>query len=173
MTAEILLHTFNRFTSWRDLCKIICSDYGTNFVGATNELKHVLRELNEYLKNQSIENFLLDNQIRWNFMPAHSPHHGGLWEAAVKQAKLHIVKVLKNTHPTYEELSTIYAQVEALLNSRPLTPLTNDSNDFYVLAPGHFLIGDSLLSISHIDLSNVPVNRLKQYKCQQQATQHF
>lgn len=173
MTTETFLNALKRFTSRRGLCKVIYSDNGTNFVGANNELKDVLTGLGGFHKNSAVENFLVDNQITWNFTPAYSPHHGGLWEAAVKQAKLHIKKVLKNIQPTYEEISTVFAQVEAILNSRPLTPLTNDPNDLSVLTPGHFLIGDSLLTIPQIDLSNVPTNRLNQYQCLQQATQHF
>ena len=40
-----------------------------------------------------------------------------------------------------KELETIFIGVKSLLNSRPLTTVSNDSNDEPVLTPNHFLIG--------------------------------
>ena len=50
---------------------------------------------------------------------------------------------------TYKELATTLAQINACLNSRPLTPLLNDSEglDVHVLTPGHFLIGKLLMAL--------------------------
>ncbi len=39
------------------------------------------------------------------------------------------------------------AMTESCLNSRPLTPMSQDPNDLGVLTPGHFLIGTSLQSL--------------------------
>lgn len=44
-------------------------------------------------------------------------------------------------------------EVEAILISRPLTPMSNDPNDLCVLTPGHFLVGSSLLTIPSLDYS--------------------
>lgn len=153
MTSEVFLNALKRFTSRRGLCKIIYSDNGTNFVGANNELRNIIRTMRDFPNNKAFSDYFIENKIRWNFIPAQSPHHGGLWEAAVKQAKSIVVKTLKRFHPTFEELATIFSQVEAILNSRPLTPLSSDPNDFEPLTPGHFLIGDSLISIPQFDLS--------------------
>ena len=68
---------------------------------------------------------------------------------------------------------TILTQVEACLNSRPLTPNSNDPNDLNPLTPGHFLIGDSLAAVPHPDLQYVHESRLKQYDHLQQMFQHF
>lgn len=68
--------------------------------------------------------------MNWHFIPAKSPHFGGLWEAAVKSCKHNLKRVLNNTPLTYEEFYTLLTQVEAVLNSRPLTPLSQDPNDF-------------------------------------------
>ena len=62
------------------------------------------------------------------------------------------------------ELITFTPQVEAILNSRPLTPLSTDINDYTALTPGHFLTGDSLKSLREHDLRQVPTNRLSSWQ---------
>jgi len=63
------------------------------------------------------------------------PHFGGKWEAAVKSAKFHIKRVVGETWLTYEEFSTVLAQIEGLINSRPLCPLSDDPLDVSALTP--------------------------------------
>lgn len=136
------------------------SDNATNFVGANRELK----ELRDLFISQSFQeevtNSLTSDDISWHFIPPRSPHFGGLWEAGVKSVKTHLKRVLGSSILTFEELNTVLVQIEAILNSRPLTSLTNDPNDLRVLTPGHFIIGDSLTAIPEPDLSSVPLNRL-------------
>ncbi|XP_077291907.1 uncharacterized protein LOC143921908 isoform X1 [Arctopsyche grandis] len=72
---------------------------------------------------------------------------GGLWEAAVKSMKIHLNKVLKATTLNFESFCTVLTQIEACMNSRPLSPLSSDPLDLLPLTPGHFLIGRSLLAL--------------------------
>ena len=58
---------------------------------------------------------------------------------------------------TYEELTTTLAQVEACLNSRPLTPLPEPSDALETLTPGHFLIGKPLTALPDSRDSNQPI----------------
>jgi len=52
-----------------------------------------------------------------------------------------------NHHFSYKEFTTVLCRVEAVLNSRPLTPLSADPADLDYLSPGHFLIGQPLLAV--------------------------
>ena len=102
------------------------SDNGTNFVGAVNKLKQLVDQLD------------LDKiQIQWNFSPPGAPHFGGAHEVMVKA----IYAVLSNSDVTDEELITVVAGAESLLNSRPLTYQSADPRDDIPLTPNHFLFG--------------------------------
>ncbi|XP_075162821.1 uncharacterized protein LOC142235451 [Haematobia irritans] len=121
------------------------SDYGTSFVGASNvpgrdqarflaEVKHNLISLNAF------------QLLEGKFIPPGAPHMGGLWEAGVKSFKTHLKKGSHSQKFTFEEFSTMLARIEACLNSRPLSPMSDNPNDLAPLTPGHFLIGSALLS---------------------------
>lgn len=71
------------------------------------------------------------------------PYFGGIKEAAVKSLKRHLQRILGEATLTFEEMSTLLAQIEACLNSRPLQAL---SNDLAALISGHFLIGSALIT---------------------------
>jgi len=74
---------------------------------------------------------------------------------------------------TFEEAATLLIQIEAILNSRPLTPLSDDPKDYSCLTPGHFLIGDSLISYPEPDLHHVPMARLSRWQRIEQGRQQF
>jgi len=38
---------------------------------------------------------------------------------------------------------TVLAQIKAVMNSRPITLLSDDLNNLSYLTPGHFLVGDA------------------------------
>lgn len=122
----------------RGQIKQIHSDNGTNFVVA-NALLQEIHRTSEWAKNNL--------KIDWKFQPPLSPHHGGLHEAAVKSAKNHIKRTVGTNNLTIEEWFTLIAQVEACVNSRPLQPITDDPSDTTALTPGHFLIGEELITL--------------------------
>lgn len=66
--------------------------------------------------------------------------HIGIWEAAIKWVKHHIIKTFGET---FEELNTVLATIEIIINTKPLIVLSNNVSDPCPLIPGHFLIGDS------------------------------
>ncbi|XP_076686078.1 uncharacterized protein LOC143378149, partial [Andrena cerasifolii] len=137
-STEAFLAALRRFTARRGLCSTIHSDRGTNFVGAARELRDNLEPLRS--TSEVMQAHLLGDGITWRFNPPAAPHFGGIWEAAVKATKHHLRRVVGDQHLTYEEMTTLLAQIEACLNSRPLQPLSDDPGDVTALTPGHFLI---------------------------------
>jgi hypothetical protein len=58
-----------------------------------------------------VQNFLANKRCDWKFIPPHGPHFGGSWEAAVKSMKYHLRRTLGSHNATYEELSTLLAEI--------------------------------------------------------------
>ncbi|XP_075159812.1 uncharacterized protein LOC142232963 [Haematobia irritans] len=137
---------FARFVGRRGLPSRIYSDNGRNFVGASRSL---LREFAQFLQTTStdISQKYLQHGFEWKFIPPHAPHMGGLWEAAVKSFKTHFKKLAGAHRFTFEQLSTVLARIEGILNSRPISAMTEDPSDLTALTPGHFLRGSPLLAL--------------------------
>lgn len=171
LTTEAFIAAFRRFTSRRGKPHTVYSDNGKNFVGAQSELQ----SLGEFLsKNeQSLSDCLATESINWKFIPAYSPHFGGLWEAGVKSSKFHLKRVMSNAMLTFEEFYTTLTQIEAILNSRPLTPLSPDPNDYNALTPAHFLIGRQITSLPDPSLIHIKESRLSRFQRVQQLQHHF
>lgn len=116
--------------------KTIRSDQGTNFIGAQKELEQSLKELN----HDKIQSNLLQEGIEWIFNPAAGPHHGGVWERLIKSLKKILSSVVREQVMDDEALQTALCEVEAIMNDRPITTITNDLNDVEPLTPNHLLL---------------------------------
>lgn len=168
LTSQAYILTLKRFLSRRGKPAEIFSDNAKTFVGAAKEF-HIFLNNN----NTDIIDFASNNSIKFTFIPPYSPHFGGLWEAGVKSCKSHLRRVIGNANLTYEELSTTLAQIEAILNSRPLSPLSTDPNDLIPLSPAHFLIGRPLTAPACRDLTKMTTQNLVRYDRVEQMRQHF
>lgn len=134
LSADSFMAALRRFVGRRGPVGHMYSDNGTNLVG-------VFRQLD------GIQQMMEKETMLWSFIPPAAPHFGGLWEAGVKSMKTHLKKILGSTTCTFEELSTVTVQIEAVLNSRPLCPLTGDMDDLDALTPNHFLTGHQYVPI--------------------------
>ncbi|CAG9109947.1 unnamed protein product [Plutella xylostella] len=168
LTSNTYLLAMRRFIARRGKPLHIFSDNGTSFVGACNDISGFLKSNCNFLS----ENMANDN-INFHFIPAYTPHFGGLWEAGVKSTKYHLRRVLGNCNLTYEELNTTLTQIEAILNSRPLTPLSSEPSDCSPLTPGHLLIGRALTSLPQPDYQDHSTPLLTRFKRIEQLRQHF
>ncbi|KAL7724946.1 hypothetical protein ACLKA6_002310 [Drosophila palustris] len=81
------------------------------------------------------------------FIPPRAPHFGGLWEAAVKAAKHHLLRAIGGAILATDELHTVVVEVEAVLNSRPIVADSNNPNDVEAITPAHLLVGRTLATL--------------------------
>lgn len=172
LTSRGFLEAFKRFVARRGCCLNLYSDNGTNFVGAAKELKNLF-DAEKSAMVQEIADSLASQGTTWHFIPPRAPNFGGLWESGIKSTKYHIKRVIGDSTLTYEEMATLLSQIEACLNSRPLTVLNNDSEEANPLTPGHFLIGESLVTIPETTFEECNINSLKRWQFTQAMLQNF
>lgn len=173
LTTAAFLASLKRFIARRGLPSDIYCDNASTFKGARNQLNELFKLQSSGEHRGQVQSFAAQQGINFHFIPSYSPVFGGLWEAAVKSTKHHLKRVMMKALLTYEELSTVLAQIESVLNSRPLTPMSTDINDYTYLTPGHFLIGTALNTYPERNVVDVPINRLNFWNICCNMYQHF
>ena len=118
----------------------ILSDNGGNFVGASNELCNAYMEMN----HKQIRSSLLIEScdwIDWRRNPPHASHRGGVWERQIRTARSVLTSTLMNHSDRLndESFRTFVAEVEAIVNSRPLAVETLGDEELAAITPNHIL----------------------------------
>lgn len=170
LTTEAFIAALQRFICRRGRCSELYCDRGRNFVGCNNELRRIVKE---HENNCTIHEFCNTQNIQFHFQPAHSPHFGGLFESLVKQVKTHLYRAIGCHSLTFEEFYTVLTRIEACLNSRPLTPLSSNPNDYTALTPAHFLTMEPLTSMPEPDLRDIRMTSLRRWNLVQAIHQAF
>jgi len=153
--------------------RTIWSDNATNFVGAKSELAELKKLFLSEQHTASISSVCLADGIDWKFIPPRAPHFGGLWEAAVKSAKFHFYRVVGASILAIDELRTLAYEISAILNSRPLCPISENAESLEVLTPAHFLKGSSYTKFPEPDITHLRKGRLSRWQRVTQMQQRF
>ena len=171
LTTEAFFAALQRFISRRGAPVLIRSDCGTNYVGARNQLM----EAQSFLRanNDAITHTLANQHITWLLNPPKGPWFGALHEINVKSTKQLFYRVIGEQHLTFEEFATLLARIEAVLNSRPLCPLSSDPSDFEPLTAGHFIIGRPLTALPESSFDEQIIPALKRFQLVQALSQRF
>ncbi len=168
LSTDKFLSALRRFCSRRGCPAAMYSDNGSNFIGANGELL----QIQELLKRSktSLSHFTAQNGVTWHFSPPRTPHMGGLWEAAVKQMKLLLRKLVQPHQLRTEELSSILIEIEGILNSRPLVPIDYTDPENLALTQGHFLVGRPIKALPTDVSSKVKLSSLRRWQLTQRLT---
>ena len=141
LSTSSFMNALSRFLCRRGPVRQLRCDQGTNFVGARNELKASLEELDQV----QLQEYLVENGCEWipfRMNVPHSSHMGGVWERLIRTVRcaLETLLVSAGTQLDDEAFRTLMTEVECIVNSRPLS--VNDLNDPEApepLTPNHLL----------------------------------
>ncbi len=136
LETDACINALRRFISRRGQVVHIRSDNGTNFVGTERELREALSTLN----HDQIQGALTAVGVEWCFNPPAGSHHGGVWERMIRIVRRVLHSVLRQQMLDDDGLHTVMCEVEAILNDRPITKLSDDPNDLEPLTPNHLLL---------------------------------
>ena len=139
MTAQTFLRSFKRFTSRRGIPIQMVSDNGKTFVSAAQIIDNVLM-------SPEVQQHFAGMKVKWIFNLEKAPWWGGFFERMVQSMKRCLKKAIGKAKLTYDELLTVLTEVEAIINSRPLTYFSSEDLE-EPLTPSHLLTGHRILSL--------------------------
>ncbi|GBM33840.1 hypothetical protein AVEN_76203-1 [Araneus ventricosus] len=124
--------------------RTVYSDNDTNFRGAYNELSTL--DWEKIVREANI------NRILWKFDPPTAFWWGGFGERLVRVIKELLRRSLGKSILSFEELGTVLCECKSAINSRPLTYVSENSDDLIPLTPSMFMIENRNFSTGDIDL---------------------
>lgn len=139
LTTSSCILAIRNFIARRGTPREFFSDNATNFVGAEKELRAAVKEVDG---NEFVRNFTTATS-KWNFIPPAAPHMGGAWERMVRSIKTVFYKIMPTRSVNDETIRSMMAEVENIVNSRPLTYVPIDNETQEALTPNHLLLGSS------------------------------
>ncbi|XP_062714584.1 uncharacterized protein LOC115266180 [Aedes albopictus] len=138
LSTESCKLAIRRFIRRRGSPVEIFSDNGTNFKGASRELREELKKIDE----ECADTFT-DARTKWTFNPPSAPHMGGVWERMVRSVKDAMAVLNDGRRLNDEILITTLTEAEYLINSRPLLYSGTEDTELDAITPNHFLCGSS------------------------------
>ena len=135
LDTDSFINAFRRFVCRRGPVRQLRCDQGSNFVGGKNEWEKAYDEMDKAVLEQE---FLKHNcdMVSFKFNVPHASHMGGSWERLIRSARAALTSLLSSSgHQLNDDsLHTLIVEVEALINSRPLTPVDVAESDLQPLS---------------------------------------
>lgn len=155
MSVNSFMLAFRRFVARRGIQSVLYSNNALTFKAASRELKSIY----EILRDAQVQNFCAMSHITWKFIAERASWWGGFWERMIRMVKGCLRRTLGKGSFNFEQLSTVLAEVEAVVNSRPLTYVSADAKELEVLTPAHFLALGRLTVLPHHEVHVTAMKR--------------
>ena len=136
-STDAFLQVLRRFASLRGWPAKIYSDPGTQLVGASNELKKAI----EQIEWNAVTEHGTKNCVEWVFSPADAQWQNGAVEALVKTVKRALNAAIGENTLSFSELLTVLYEASQLVNERPIGTHTSDPDSGTYLAANDLLMG--------------------------------
>lgn len=156
-STEAFLRSFRRMISRRGMISTFYSDNSLTFKSASQEMKRYQAIMN----GKGFKDFLIENNIEWKFIVDYAPWWGGFYERMMKSIKTPLKKILGRAVYSPDEIYTILTEVEAMVNSRPLTQVSDEASEMNYLTPASFLIGRPLVNVPVIPVKSPDKSKRK------------
>ena len=98
------------------------------------------------MSHEDISQYLMKTRTEWIFNVERAPWWGGVFERMVKSVKRCLRKIIGQAKLTYDELHTAIVEIEMVINSRPLSYISQEDLE-EPLTPSHLMIGRRILSL--------------------------
>ena len=133
------LRCLKKFVARRGLPKQFISDNGKTF-------KSTAKYLETVVKDKTVQAYLSGLSITWQFNVELAPWWGGAFERLVKSTKRCLRKQVGRANFSLDELITSLAEIEAVINSRPLSYVSSDDLE-EPITPSHLITGHRILNL--------------------------
>lgn len=87
------------------------------------------------MKEPELLEHFSEKEIKWKFIAERAAWWGGFWERLVRSVKGCLKRVMGRASLSFEELTSLLSEIEATINSRPLTWVYNDLQESQPLTP--------------------------------------
>ncbi|XP_048001447.1 uncharacterized protein LOC125238216 [Leguminivora glycinivorella] len=165
LSTDSALLSLRRFAARRGWPRTMYSDNATCFRAAATELREAYRQWLPVLQTYATQ-----NRMEWKFIPPGNPSAGGAWERMIRTVKIAMSYTFNERAPKPEVFETLLAEIENIVNRRPLTHVNVDPDSEESLTPAHFL----LLHNANLPMIGVyDENEKKQWKMAQALADHF
>ena len=141
LSADAFLQALQALAWKKGTPRILMSDNATNFCKTSKILFDI--QNTKYVKET-----LAIKGVTWNFTPTRAPWFGAVYERLIGVMKREMVKLIGQSSVTYYELTCQLAEIEFVINSRPLIKVGQEE----VVTPNNILFGreveeDSILTV--------------------------